>query len=242
MEHGQLLRVGAAVLLTRCRQVIDLVRPTARAMSWHPPLWAAVLALAYVAYEAPGAYIGYRLLVLRVAALLICMGAAFVLDDPTEETLGHVPTPLVLRRGLRIALLLPLLAVAWFGLVQLAGDVAPKDGGPLPVGDLTVEVTTLLVVALCAACIGARLASDRLGGIAAAPILLGLVAVAMLLPGDQKMILGSPGDFRWEDAHQWWRGALIGSVVLFMWLNRSPGAYRPRSRLRAAQRRAPKTA
>lgn len=230
------------MLLTRARQIVDLVHPTARAMSWHPPLWAAVLALAYVLKEAPGAYVDYRILVLRVAALLICMGAAFVLDDPTEETLGHVPAPLLLRRGLRVALLVPLLAVAWLGLLQLAGDVSPKDGGPLPVGDLTVEVATLFVIALCAACVGERLTSDRLGGIAAAPIVLGLVAVAWLLPGDYKVILGSPRDLRWDDVHEWWRGALIGSSILFAWLNRSPGAYRTGSRLRAARRRTPKTA
>jgi hypothetical protein len=223
--------------------MIDLVRPTARAMSWHPPLWAAVLALAYVGKEAPGAYIEYKILVLRVGALLVCMGAAFVLDDVTEETLGHVPTPLFLRRLLRVALLVPLLAVGWFGMLGLAGEVAPRDGGPLPVGDLTVEVATLLAIALCAACVGARLTSDRLGGIAAAPILLGLVAVAMLLPGDYKVILASPGDhLRWDEVHQWWRGALLAGAILFVWLNRSPGAYRPGSRLRAARRSTPRTA
>ena len=242
MESRCSVRVGATVLLRRGRQVIDLVWPTARAMSWHPPLWACVLALAYVAKEAPGAYVDYRILVLRVAALLICMGAAFVLDDATEETLGHVPTPLLLRRGLRIALLLPLVGIAWLGMLQVAGDVPRKDGGPLPIGDLTIEVSTLLVLALCAACIGARFTSDRLGGIAAAPILLGLVVVAMLLPGDQKMVLGSPGDPRWEDVHEWWRAALGVGLLVFIWLNRSPGAYRPGSRLRAARRRTPRTA
>ncbi|HWC13357.1 MAG TPA: hypothetical protein VG929_02035 [Actinomycetota bacterium] len=228
------------MLLIRLRQIVDLVRPTARAMSWHPPVWAAVLALGYVLKEAPSAYIEYRILVLRVAALLLCIASAFVLDDATEETIGHVPTPLLMRRGLRIALLLPLVASTWIGVVNVAGDVAVRDGGPMPAGDLTLEAATLLAIALCASCVGARLASDRVGGIAAAPIVLGLVAVALFLPPDQKMILGSPSDPRWADAHEWWRAALVSAAVVFLWVNRSPGSYRAVARRRALKS-APRT-
>ncbi len=41
-------------------------------------------------------------------------------------------------------------------LIYLAGDVPDRDGGPLPAADLTLEFATLLLVALCAACLGAR--------------------------------------------------------------------------------------
>jgi UDP-N-acetylmuramyl pentapeptide phosphotransferase/UDP-N-acetylglucosamine-1-phosphate transferase len=209
-------------------------------MSWRPVIWAAVLAIVYVLKEAPGAYIDYRVLVLRVAALLVCMGAAFVLDDPTEETIGHVPTRLLLRRGVRVALLLPVAAGTWAVLVHFAGDVTRREGGPLPVGDLTLEAATILLIALSAACLGARLTSDRLGGIAAAPIVLAIVALAMFLPADQKLILGSASDPRWEDVHEVWRFALVGAALAFLYLNRSSGAYRTASRLRALKA-APRT-
>jgi hypothetical protein len=217
---------------TRAKQTLQLVRPTAKAMPWRPVIWAAVLAIVYVWKEAPGAYIDYRVLVLRVAALLVCMGAAFVLDDATEDTISHLPSPLLLRRALRVALLLPLVAATWFLLVYLAGDVAPRDGGPMPVGDITLEAATLLATALAAACIGARVTSDRLGGVAAAPILLAVIAAALFLPGNYKLIV-SVGDPRWANVHDTWRMALTVAVVVFVYVNRSPGTYRTMSHLRA---------
>ena len=227
------------MLLTRVRQTVDLMRPTARAISWHPPVWAAGLALLYVAMEARSGYIDYRITVLRVGALLLCMGAAFVLDDVTEETIGHVPTPLLMRRALRIGLLLPVLAVTWMVMLQIAGDVGPGQGGPMPAGDLTLEAATLLAIAFCAASLGARLTSDRLGGVAAAPIVLGLVVLTLFLPEDQRMILGAPSYARWADAHEWWRVVLVVAIAAFAWLNRTSGSHRSTSRMRLA-RRAPR--
>jgi hypothetical protein len=219
-------------MVSRVRQTLQLVRPTAKAMSWGPVIWAAVLAIVYVWKEAPGAYIDYRVLVLRVAALLVCMGAAFVLDDATEDAISHVPSPLLLRRGLRVALLLPPVVATWFLLINLAGDVAPRDGGPVPVGDISLEAATLLATALSAACIGARVTSDRLGGMPAAPILLAVVAAALFLPGSYKLIV-AVGDPRWANVHDTWRTALAAAVGIFIYVNRSVGAYRTMYRLRA---------
>lgn len=227
------------MFLTRVRQAADLLQPTARAISWHPPVWAAALALVYVAAEARGGYIDYRITILRVGALLLCMGAAFVLDDATEETIGHVPTPLLMRRALRIGLLLPVLGVAWLAMLRIAGDVGLRDGGPMPAWDLTLEAATLLAIAFCAASVGARFTSDRLGGVAAAPIVLGLVAITLFLPENQRMILGGPSYARWEDAHEWWRVLLVAAIVSFVWLNRTSGSHGPASRMRFA-RRAPR--
>lgn len=201
-------------------------------MSWQPLLWAAVLAIAYVMKEATDGLVDYRILVLRVGALMICMGAAFALDDPTEDTLGHVPAPLVMRRGVRLVLLLPFIAVIWMTLLRFVGDVPKRAGGPLPVGDLTLEAAALLLLALSAACLGARFTSDRLGGIAAAPIVLGLVALALFLPPEYRLIV-SITDPRWKDAHEVWRVVLAAAAISFLYLNRSPGSYRTMSRLRA---------
>ena len=96
----------------------------------------------------------------------------------------------------------------------------------MPVGDLTLEAATLLLVALSAACLGARLTSDRLGGIAAAPVVLTLVGAASLLPYNFRLIVGSPSDPRWAEAHGMWRFALGVAAAAFLYLNRSPGGYR----------------
>lgn len=219
--------------VTRVRQLLALIRPTARAVAWGPLAGAAILATLYVLKEAPNAFITYRILVLRVAALLLCMGAAFVLDDPTEESLGYVPTPLLLRRLLRVGLLLPLLAGAWGVLVHLAGDVSRRDGGPMPVADLTLEVATVVMVALAASSVGARLTSDRLGGIAAAPLVLGIVGAAMLLPYRYRLIVSSASDPRWADAHDLWQWAFVAAVAVFLYVNRAPSIHRAVSRVRS---------
>ena len=62
MEPLRVLRPDDPVLLTRVRQVAGLLRPTARAISWHPPVWAAILALVYVGAEARSGYIDYRMI------------------------------------------------------------------------------------------------------------------------------------------------------------------------------------
>lgn len=219
--------------LTRPHQIILLLRPTARAIGWSPPVWAGILAILYVLKEAPNAFIDYRILVLRVGSLLLCLGTAFVLDDPTEETIGHAPTPLLLRRLLRIALVFPLIAGAWGALVHFAGDVPRRAGGPMPVTDLTLEAATLLLVALSASCLGARFTSDRSGGVVAAPIVLAFVGAAMFLPHDYKVIVGSASDPRWVPAHELWRFVFAGAALAFLSLNRSPGSYGTMSRLRA---------
>lgn len=221
--------------VTRVLQVPPLIRPTARVVGWGPPLWAAIPAALYVGNEAPGAFIDYRIQVLRLAALLLCMGSAFILDDSTEETIGHVPTPLLLRRGLRVALVLPFLALIWVGLVVLAGPAARKAGGPLPVGDLTLEAATVLAISLCAACFGARLTSDRLGGVVAAPIVLSFAALAMFLPAPYKLMLTTASDPRWDYIHDLWAFGLIGCGVLFLLLNRSPGGSWKLFRLRTTR-------
>ena len=169
---------------------------------------------------------------LRVAGLLLCMRSAFILNDPTEESLGHVPTPLLMRRSLRITCLLPLMAGAGAVMVSFAGEVPRRAGGPIPVGDLTLEVATLLVIAMSAACLGTRFTSDGLGGIVAAPIVLALVAASMLLPSDYRLIVGSPTDPRWAEAHDIWRFVLGVAFLAFLYLNRSPGSYKAMSRLR----------
>lgn len=241
VEPRCVLRSDDPVSVKRLRQAGDLLRPTIRAISWYPPLWAAGLALIYVAAEARSGVIDYRITVLRLGALLLCMGSVFVLDDATEETIGHVPTPLLLRRALRIALLLPLISTAWAAMLYVAGEVSSREGGPMPRGDLTLEAATLLAIAFCAASLAARFTSDRLGGIAAAPIVLVLFAIGMFLPEAQKMFLGSPSVARWADAHEWWRALFLFSVAIFVWLNRPTGAHRRGARMRAL-RGTPRTA
>lgn len=195
-------------------------------MSVAPLVIAGALAAGYVVLEARGAYIDYRLLVLRVAALLICLGAAFALDDPTEDTLAHVPTPLLLRRLLRVVLVVPPALFSWFVCIKLVGPEPKLMGGPIPMDDITLEATAVFLITMAAASLGAIVASDRLGGIVAAPILFVLAAVVLFLPPDHRLIVGDPAEDRWVPAHEAWRNVLLVAGVAFLYWNRDRGGPR----------------
>lgn len=209
--------------LIRLKQIRLLARPTARLVSFMPIPIAGILAAAYVVAEARNVGTAYRLLVLRIAALLICLGAAFVLDDPTEDTLSHVATPLLLRRLLRVALVLPVVGIAWIVCVTLVGDQPERLGGPVPFGDITLEAATLFVITMTAASFGALVASDRLGGVVAAPVLFVLAAIVLFLPPDYVLLASDPGSPDWSEAHDRWRYVFGGAVVAFLYFNLDRG-------------------
>src|SRR5712691_10281805 len=148
--------------MTRLRwiQARLLVRPAARTIRWLPvPVSGAVgFLIVYAALHSKGE-IGFlrahhglsdAALHLPIAAVVLCLSAAFVLDDAAAETIGGVPTPLLLRRGVRIAAGLPLLAVLWAGVVAYAGFE------PI-VGAMWVLFAGMLALTLALAAIGARL-------------------------------------------------------------------------------------
>lgn len=195
-------------------------------MSVWPLLLTGVLAGGYIYLQPENRYIGDRITVLRIAALAICIAAAFVLDDATEETVGHVPTPLWLCRLVRAALAVSIAALLWTLVIRLTGDVPPELGGPLPVGDLTLEAGTAFVVSLSASSAGARLTADRLGGIVAAPVLLGLAALAFFLPLGHPLLTDAPYSPTWDDAHHAWRQVLVAAAAAFVLVNRDSGRYR----------------
>jgi hypothetical protein len=211
--------------LIRARQVAQLVRPTLRAMPLSPLLLSGLLGAVYVELQAPDRYIDQRIMVLRLAGLALCIGAAFALDDPTEDTVDHVPTPSLLRRLVRVALAAPIAASLWVLFIRLTGDVPPELGGPLPAGALTLEIGATFVVAMAATSAGVRVAADRLGAIAAAPAVLGLAAVSLVLPLDNPLLMGSPSSPSWDEAHESWR-LVLAVAAAFVLVNRDPGRYR----------------
>jgi hypothetical protein len=211
------------VSLTRARQTLQLAPPTWRASSYTPLVAASAIAAGFVWLETPGAFVDYRILVLRLSGLLICLGAAFVLDDPTEDFLGYVPTPLLFRRIVRIALAAPIAGAAWVVCLNLAGDVPNRLGGPLPAAALTLEACTALVLTMTAASFGSLRASDRLGGALAAPILVALIGVAMTLRGSYQLVAGSPADPQWLPAHDRWGRVLVAACAAFVYWNQDRG-------------------
>src|SRR5207253_5966548 len=130
------------------------------------------------------------------------------LDDPTEETTGHLPTPRWLRRSVRVGLVAPVVGLTWAVLVRLAMR-SSVDTNPFPTRALTLELATLAIAALAISAASARFVPEAMGGVAAGPILPGLVAAAHYLPGRAAVFLLDPQAPRWHAAHDVWRWLFV---------------------------------
>lgn len=192
------------------RQAALLARPTARSIPWAPLAGGGALAVALVVLTDQG------LTELRFAAIGLCVGAAFVLEDAAAATVASAPTPLLARSALRIGLaLLPLVAF-WLVLSWLAGDVAASA--------LSLELAAMLSVTLAVAAIAARVRGDGRGGVAAGPALLTLLAAAfLLLPSRWGLFPAGPEDPLWTPAHRRWALILLAGVLGLLWASRDPG-------------------
>lgn len=208
--------------MTRLRQAGLLVGPSLRTVAWPALVPAALLGLAILQLD------GDRVVLLRLAAVALCVAAAFALDDPAAETTAAAPAPLLFRRALRLALVLPLVGVAWALLLGA--------GGPVPEGGLTLELAAMLAFALAASAWAAAYVADGRGGLAAAPVLLvALAAAAIALPERWTLFAGA-ADPRWTAAHARWTAVLVLALLALLAASVDPG--RPRILARLRPRRA----
>jgi hypothetical protein len=219
-------------LRRQLRLVPALLVPTARAVGWAPPLAGFALSLGLLALAVrPGLELpaGRLVLWLRLAMTAGALGCAFLLDDPSEPTTEGVAGSLLLRRALRVALLLPVTAAWWAGVLWRVRAVHP--GLPLPLAALTLEAAALLAVTVALAAAGSRLAPERRGGVVAAPALLALASAAFLLPA-RWTPYALPGGAAWDGAHQRWALLLGLALAAFAAASRDPAHRRLPGRLR----------
>ena len=202
--------------MRRARHARLLVRPTVRLASWRALPAAGVLALAMVHFfSAP------TVIELRLAAIMLSVAAAFVLDDPAAQTLAASPTPLLVRRLLRTTLLLPLVAALWMIVLWSAGEHVMTA--------LTLELVTMLVITLAAATAATPRIPDGRGGVAAAPaLLIILTAAVLLLPAGWTLFADDPTDPAWEISHVRWALLLAIALTTFLAASRDPAHARPR--------------
>lgn len=209
------------------RHAALLVRPTVRSASWAPLAGAGALALAILALGDPG--VGR----LRLAAIALCVGAAFVLDDAAAATVASAPTPLWARRSLRVALALVPLAALWALVWWLA------DGASWA---LSLELGAMLALTLAAAALAAQIRGDGRGGVAAGPALLALLAAAyLLLPARFGFFPADPEDPLWGPAHERWALVLLAGLLGLLLASRDPAAASRIPRLHRAPDPRPET-
>jgi fluoroquinolone transport system permease protein len=206
--------------VTREVQLRALAPALLRTVRWHPVAGSAVAsALLLWSRWSDLAVPANALWLLRTVAVLLAVGVAFALDDPTRPTLAAVPTPLWWRVALRLLCVGLPAALVWLVAVvtaewQVDGTVAQWA--------LTLEALTLAAVALALAGGLARWRGSSDPGTVVAPTMLGLGLLVPQLPGRFALSVGPRPD--WAAAHIRW-SALLGVAVLVLALSlRDPAA------------------
>jgi hypothetical protein len=193
--------------------VIALIAPTIRAVPWAPVALALttgllVLSANLAAMNADGAHATAEEFLLWVRATMLCgaLSVAFMLDDPAASMTESAPVPVWFRRVVRIALVLPAVAVWWGAVLVACAELAPEV--PLPAAALTLELAALAMTALALSAVCARWVPEGLGGAAAAPgRLLAFVVVASL--PDSVALLTFPETPEWRASRYRWVAVLV---------------------------------
>lgn len=146
------------------------------------------------------------------------MGAAFLLDDPSECSTAVSPVSRRLRIALRSLAVLPV-ALRWWGglLLLLRADANREAWQAVPVAAVVV-----------------RSPPHNGGGVSAAPVIIAIVVLGQLAP-ERFRLFPLPGDPRGAQVHQLWLGLLGAAIVLLLWATRDlagwrfPGIFRNRT-------------
>lgn len=204
-------------------QVRLLVGPAARTIRWLPvPACGALgFLIVYAGLHEKG-QIGSAHL--PFAAVALCLSAAFVLDDAAAEIVGGKPTPLLLRRGVRIVVQLPALLALWGAILAYAGfeQIA---------GAMWVEFTGMLALTLALAAIGSRFIGGERAGMFASPALLVVLVASGFVSTRWRPFPLDPISSGWFDLYGRWTIALVASLVVFLIAGRDPARANPLRRM-----------
>lgn len=151
----------------------------------------------------------------RGSAILLAVGATYVIDDAAESLTSSSPTRLGIRRAVPVAVVLIALAVVWASLLGYAASFSPED---VPMVDLTVELAALFALGLAFAAM--------FGAVGAGPGVVMAVIVAQRLPARWSLYAGAPGDADWSSAHQRWVVLIVVAVAALVWASRDPASRR----------------
>ena len=166
---------GRDTVRLRGRQVVLLIGPLRRATRVAPILAAALAGLVIVHLGRPVGWAGTAVANLPEAGTLLCFGAAFVLDDPAANVLAASPTTMIFRRCLRVALVIPLLALAW-GVLLWHAQIPAEEWS------LTAGFGGMLLVTFAIAAVAGHLVPGGSGGLAVGPTLFVLMLAQLLMP------------------------------------------------------------
>ncbi len=207
---------------TRLAQALALRRATVRSVRW-PPALAAVALVTVLTTWKPEAFDdrGSATVVLRAIAVLLAVGAVFVMDDSAEISVAAAPTPLWWRRMLRYAVAACFVVPTWVAAVSYAH----AQQAQVPWLRLTLELAALVTLGFAVASAAARWWAAIEPGMTAALALLGFTFIAAHLPA-RLALFTDPGTGIWQLSTLRWAGLLITASLVLAASSRDPGRRR----------------
>lgn len=195
----------------RIRQLAALPAPLYRALRWQP-LFSTGAAGVVLGVVLPASDEASGVLRARFVAGALGAAAAYLAEDDAANVLASSPSPRRFRGGLRVVVSL-VAGYAWWAAVAAVG--ARRAGGWSLVSSMWLDAVTLLVLGLAAAALASRRLGERGCGVAAAPLLLGLLLVSAQLP-EAWSLMGDPADSR---VRARWVALLVAALLTVLrWL------------------------
>ena len=158
---------------------------------------------------------------LPLASVVVCAAAAFVLDDEAARTVAYTPTPLLVRRAIRVALGMPLLWAMWVILAWYSHALTAA---------MAVEYAGMLTLTLALAAIGAAVIGEERAGVFATPALFVLLGSSAVVSTRWRPFPLTPIGSTWFDLYGRWGIVLAVSLLGFLMASADPAKRRPARR------------
>jgi hypothetical protein len=169
---------------------------------------------------------------LRLAFAVVAFGIGFLGAEPAPSLVEALPTRLWALRAVRLVLALPIVVVVgWAQLSLAAGALATDERAqglphhPLAWPGLAMELAGFGALALLGAFLVGRSRWRDLGGVIAAPLALGAIAILVivpfgLFPTAYLLVPSRPHEHAWVTAEWEWVTLSIAAMTSAVWASR----------------------
>jgi hypothetical protein len=204
--------------LEKVRLLLPLV---ARTIRWIPIPASSAIAL-WIVYAGTHSDRPTNIVQVPLAGLVVCAAAGFLLDDEAAETVASSPTSLLVRRGIRVALGLPLIWAIWGVLAWYAAGLTASA---------SLEFAGMLALTLALAGVGGIILGEERAGLFSTPALFVALGASAILSNRWQPFPLTPLSPTWFDRYARWGIVLIVSLLVFLLTSADPAKRRPARRV-----------